>query len=149
MAIFFNIWFWRVQLFWWMILVLLDAQFAGDSQFRNFMKLPVWDIWVFIFIVYWPLTRNTNMWNISHAKSVSVVFVISSSYNTVLKHWTMVEHWAPFTRTEEEVSCCYQSFLLPELDKWATVPLPLPYLANSLRCLKWWRPSPKLKAVPS
>ena len=55
----------------------------------------------------------------------------------VLKRWTMVEHWAPFTRTEEKVSCCYQSFLLPKLDKWATVPLPLPYLAIrlSLWCL--------------
>ena len=35
MAYFLNIWFWRVQLFWWMILVLLDAQFAGDSDFHT------------------------------------------------------------------------------------------------------------------
>ena len=30
-----NIWFWCVQLFWWMILVLLDAQFAGNSDFHT------------------------------------------------------------------------------------------------------------------
>ena len=30
-----NIWFWHVQLFWWMILVLLDSQFAGNSDFHS------------------------------------------------------------------------------------------------------------------
>ena len=41
MAIILNIWFWRIQLFWWMILVLLDAQIAGDSDFDTYKFLKV------------------------------------------------------------------------------------------------------------
>jgi hypothetical protein len=125
-------------------LALIDKIFNtinSNTQYVHVILSYYIELWSVIQTYGKRVGGNLTRMIISHISRVRYVRNLYQSCLSHDRHICSVEtlnHGWTFARTEAKMSCCYQYFGLILLDKWAKVPLHLPYLAicRSLRCLR-------------